>query len=589
MKEDPNVNTTNDENIFNIGKGNIKILEDKNSLIVFSKGNKKTFLPLSQEVIVCGKTKIYSIEINANVTVVLKDVTIDSSSYFSDRLSAIEIGALARKVRIILEGTSTIQSGKKPAIHITDGILTFESKTSSDSLSISSFYNGIGGKSNIKYREAWGRNGGSHWGEDMNATIIINGGQIQIKTNEGVSIGGGTGVGAEGSDGDEHRGPADGGDGHGGHSGEVIINHGSIYLSQGLGGGFGIGGEGGIWWAGMNGDTGTGYSGIPGKNIINGGSVRSTIKGKPTNAAGKELFLKEINIGVPNKLITASDLQDIVCDSENTPPVNGYGIKDIVSDDEGKVYLWLPEPANKNVAQTNQTITVNEAKFEMVYVQGGTFTMGCGSDDCCDDEKPAHQVTVSSFQIGKYPVTQAQWKAVMGSYPPDLFNTGCDECPVDNVSWNDVQEFIRKLNELTGKRYRLPTEAEWEYAARGGNQSRGYKYSGSNNIDKVAWYNYKNSIRGSDGTTHPVGKKKANELGIFDMSGNVLEWCGDWYGDNYTRDSQTNPKGPNSGSCRVLRGGGWYYDAEYCRVSYRYGSAPVARYNHYGFRLVLVP
>ncbi|MDR2971623.1 MAG: formylglycine-generating enzyme family protein [Bacteroidales bacterium] len=246
-----------------------------------------------------------------------------------------------------------------------------------------------------------------------------------------------------------------------------------------------------------------------------------------------------------------------------------------------------PEPP-----KTTESTLINIA---MIPVQGGTFTMGCTNEqgsDCYDSEKPAHSVTVSSFQIGKYPVTQAQWKAVMGSYPPELYNTGCDECPVDNVSWNDVQEFIRKLNALTGKRYRLPTEAEWEYAARGGNKSQGYKYSGSNNIDEVAWYygNYKNSKHGSQGSTHLVGEKKANELEIFDMSGNVWEWCSDWYGENYYSSSPANnPTGPSSGSSRVLRGGSWYFYAEHCRVSARRGNAPGNRYSHNGFRLLLVP
>jgi formylglycine-generating enzyme required for sulfatase activity len=175
--------------------------------------------------------------------------------------------------------------------------------------------------------------------------------------------------------------------------------------------------------------------------------------------------------------------------------------------------------------------------IEMVFVKGGTFTMGCTAeqgDDCFDNEEPAHKVTLSDFYIGKYEVTQAQWKAVTGNNP-SKFN-GCDNCPVEGVSWNDIQEFIKKLNAKTGLNYRLPTEAEWEYAARGGAQSRGYKYSGSNSVDEVAWY-YGNS--GNE--THPAGTKKANELGIYDMSGNVYEWCNDWYGA-YNSEAQTNPK-----------------------------------------------
>ncbi|MDR1814679.1 MAG: SUMF1/EgtB/PvdO family nonheme iron enzyme [Tannerella sp.] len=229
----------------------------------------------------------------------------------------------------------------------------------------------------------------------------------------------------------------------------------------------------------------------------------------------------------------------------------------------------------------NFTETDNGVDFEMLYVAGGTFTMGCTSEqggDCWDGEKPAHQVTLSGYYIGKYEVTQAQWKAVMGNNPSDFKG---DNLPVENVSWNDVQEFIRKLNAQTGKNYRLPTEAEWEFAARGGNQSRGYKYSGSNTADNVAWY-----CDNSGGKTHPVGTKQANELGIYDMSGNVLEWCSDWY-DSYSSASQTNPRGASTGSNRVLRGGSCYYDSLFTRVSNRNCNYPDDRYNHCGFRLAL--
>ena len=226
--------------------------------------------------------------------------------------------------------------------------------------------------------------------------------------------------------------------------------------------------------------------------------------------------------------------------------------------------------------------TVNGVTFEMIKVQGGTFTMGCTSEqgsDCYDNENPSHRVTVSSFYIGKYEVTQALWEAVMGSNPSD-FKGG--NLPVENVSWDNCQEFIRKLNSKTGKNFRLPTEAEWEYAARGGNKSNGYKYSGSNSIDNVAWY-YGNS----GNKTHTVGSKSPNELGIYDMSGNVWEWCSDWYG-SYSSGSQTNPTGPSSGSYRVLRGGSWYGDAGDCRVSNRNDDDPDGRYGNCGFRLILV-
>ena len=223
--------------------------------------------------------------------------------------------------------------------------------------------------------------------------------------------------------------------------------------------------------------------------------------------------------------------------------------------------------------------TVNGVSFEMVRVEGGTFRMGATSeqgDGAWDNEKPVHSVTLSSYYIGKTEVTQALWQAVMG---PSNFK-GAD-LPVECVSWNDCQEFIQKLNSLTGHNFRLPTEAEWEFACRGGNNSRGYKYSGSNDIDNVAWYD------GNSGDqTHPVGTKASNELGIYDMSGNVWEWCSDWYAD-YTSHSQTNPKGPRSGLYRVSRGGSWNDGARICRSSYRFGYDPTDRYEILGLRLAL--
>ena len=234
-----------------------------------------------------------------------------------------------------------------------------------------------------------------------------------------------------------------------------------------------------------------------------------------------------------------------------------------------------------NVSETKDyTETASNLDLDMVFIKGGSFTMGCTSEqasDCESDEKPSHKVTLSDYYIGKYEVTQAQWRAVMGSNPSNFKG---NNLPVEKVSWNDIQTFITKLNQQTGKTYRLPTEAEWEFAARGGNSSRGYKYSGSNNIGSVAWYDVN-----SNSKTHPVGQKTDNELGIYDMSGNVWEWCSDLYGD-YSSSNQTNPKGASSGSYRVLRGGSWFGSASYCRVSYRYGSNPENRRDYDGFRLV---
>jgi formylglycine-generating enzyme required for sulfatase activity len=184
---------------------------------------------------------------------------------------------------------------------------------------------------------------------------------------------------------------------------------------------------------------------------------------------------------------------------------------------------------------------------EMIFVRGGTFSMGSNESD---DEKPIHNVTISDFYMGKTEVTQAQWEAVMGDNPSYFKN--CSSCPVESVSWDDIQIYLTKLNKLTGKSYRLPTEAEWEYAARGGVSSVGTLYAGANDANTVAWNNSNSSTK-----VHEVATKKANELGLYDMTGNVWEWCSDWYG-SYTASNQTNPTGVRSGTYRVLRGGSWY-------------------------------
>ena len=244
---------------------------------------------------------------------------------------------------------------------------------------------------------------------------------------------------------------------------------------------------------------------------------------------------------------------------------------------------------------------------EMVFVQGGTFTMGAtedqGTSDPYDDEYPSHQVTVSDFYIGKYEVTQQLWEYVMnysgtaadgstmsaydsdvwlGDDPSSEYGVG-PYYPAYYVSWEDIVNiFIPRLNKITGKTFRLPTEAEWEYAARGGNKNKGYKYSGSNTIGDVAWYNSNSSAM-----THQVGTKAPNELGLYDMSGNVWECCSDWYDENYYSSSPSNnPTGPSSGSYRVDRGGSWGNNARSCRVSYRDRSTPDYRDCYYGFRLV---
>ena len=228
---------------------------------------------------------------------------------------------------------------------------------------------------------------------------------------------------------------------------------------------------------------------------------------------------------------------------------------------------------------SDYTETVSGLNLEMVFVEGGIFQMGSDENS---DEKPVHSVTLSDFLIGKTEVTQKQWREIMGSDPAYLNFKGCDQCPVERVSWNEAQDFIIKLNQKTGKTYRLPTEAEWEYAAKGGNKSKGYTYSGSNSLGDVAWYS-----DNSDSKTHPVGQKQPNELDLFDMTGNVWEWCSDWYGANYYQSSpSSNPKGASSGSRRVYRGGSWWYIASDCRVANRRTCTPDFGYNGIGFRLV---
>ena len=223
----------------------------------------------------------------------------------------------------------------------------------------------------------------------------------------------------------------------------------------------------------------------------------------------------------------------------------------------------------------DKVFTVNGVSFKMIAVKSGTFQLG--SDDWYDNEKPVHQVTLSDYYIGETEVTQELWSAVMGSNPSEF--PGNMQRPVEMVSWNDCQTFISKLNELTGETFRLPTEAQWEYAACGGNKSKGYTYSGGDAIDDVAWHEYN-----SGGMTHPVKTKAPNELGIYDMTGNVYEWCSDWYG-SYSSAAQTDPTGPSTGSYRLIRGGSWGSDATYCRVASRGSSTPTFSYISLGLRL----
>jgi len=227
--------------------------------------------------------------------------------------------------------------------------------------------------------------------------------------------------------------------------------------------------------------------------------------------------------------------------------------------------------------QINFTENVNGVSFEMIAVEGGTFQMGF--DNGNSNERPIHRVTLNNFTIGMTEVTQALWQEIMGYNPSSYIGL---YVPVENVSWNDIQGFFTALNSKTGKTYRLPTEAEWEYAARGGNKSKGYEFAGSNTFADVTWNTY--NVR----RPRHVAGKQSNELGIYDMTGNVSEWCSDWYGA-YTDSSQTNPKGALSGSNRVYRGSSWVAAANMWRVTNRDSRNPSYPDNSIGFRVILVP
>jgi formylglycine-generating enzyme required for sulfatase activity len=284
------------------------------------------------------------------------------------------------------------------------------------------------------------------------------------------------------------------------------------------------------------------------------------------------------------KIITSSELLD------NVEPLS----LELMGE---KVVVAIQQPVNtvntvpdnndieETFVETSTDNKQNNAKShpndpEMVFVQGGTFSMGCSSDqqgDCDKSEYPVHSVTVNSFSIGKYEVTQEQWAVIMGK----RFNAKQKNHPVSNENWTDVQKCISRLNAVTGKNYRLPTEAEWEYAARGGNKSKGFKYSGSNNPDAVAWF-----ADNSGKSIHEVGAKSPNELGIYDMSGNVWEWCNDWFGV-YPASAQKNPTGVSAGSVRVLRGGSFLHKGTRCRSARRDDRKPGVNDNIIGFRLAL--
>ena len=247
--------------------------------------------------------------------------------------------------------------------------------------------------------------------------------------------------------------------------------------------------------------------------------------------------------------------------------------------------------ADEAAKKQSLVFTVNSVTFKMVYVAGGTFTMGCTNEkafDCADCESFAHSVTLSDYHIGETEVTQALWRAVMGNSPSK--HKG-DSLPVEQVNWNDCQEFCNKLNNLlrdelpSGCRFALPTEAQWEYAAKGGNKSKGYLYSGSNNVNDVAGCLTIDRFHGNYDGPKPVKTKLPNELGLYDMTGNVEEWCQDWYSKDYFCVSPSkDPPGPPSGEFRVCRSCNW----QHCWVICRGRGTPEYRSTEIGFRLSIV-
>ncbi len=272
------------------------------------------------------------------------------------------------------------------------------------------------------------------------------------------------------------------------------------------------------------------------------------------------------------KFVSVENAEDYITDDLDMP-------------DKDKLYtVDLLTLKQERELEARVEFDVNGVNYKMVKVVGGTFMMGATVEqggDALSCEKPEHMVTLRDYYIGETVVTQALWKAVMGNNPSEF--KGVDFLPVERVSWDDVKEFIKKLNEETGKVFRLPTEAEWEFAARGGVMSKEYKYSGSNEIDEVAWY-----ADNSKGKVHAVKGKNANELGLYDMSGNVWEWCSDWYG-GYSKDAQNNPQGPSTGDYRVTRGGGCLNSSRFCRVTCRKDTKLGDRSSYCGFRLALCP
>lgn len=316
--------------------------------------------------------------------------------------------------------------------------------------------------------------------------------------------------------------------------------------------------------------------------VIRGGSWSNDMWGCRVSMRGKEKSdLKNTSLGL--RLVSQSLPVQVAKTDKQRESANKS------SNERTKANLYNsgnsnPDKTDLSLSQ-DLTIKVGEETFMMKYVEGGSFIMGNSDEEVDEKDRvylgtPAHQVTLSSYYIGETEVTQALWYSVMGNNPSK--DKG-KRRPVTNVTWEDCQQFIEKLNKMTGKTFRLPTEAEWEYAARGGNKSHGYTYSGSNLLDDVAWY----SKRRESCILHNVKSRQPNELGIYDMSGNVSEWCQDWYHDLYESSPQTDPSGPASGSERVIRGGSFLHPREDCIVIARKHLNPKKKMNDMGFRLAL--
>ena len=290
---------------------------------------------------------------------------------------------------------------------------------------------------------------------------------------------------------------------------------------------------------------------------------------------------------IDKMVLIRNNLLSFGCESDIIVPERQTSLYSTLSNNSVKAsFSWscLGDFADSSLSLENNILSIhvtNGVNIEMVKVEAGTFMMGATfeMESPWEDEKPVRQVTLArDYYMGKYEVTQVLWQAVMGSN--HSYFKG-DNLPVERVSWNDCQEFIGKLNGMTGRKFRLPTEAEWEYAARGGKKSRGYQYSGNSQISDVAWYDGNSGLK-----THPVGTKHANELGLYDMAGNVWEWCQDWYG-SYSSSSQANSIINTGGSSRVYRGGSWFNVALCCRSSVRCNGPQDANYCYVGLRLAL--